>query len=76
MGAFVLQRSEFMRVSVLLLPEPARSVFIVPNGENMYGDFQACSNPGTGALRSRSATAVRLSGAGSVDETELLAYGK
>lgn len=65
-----------MHVSVLLLSEPARSVFIVPNGENMYSDFQACSKPATGALRSRSATAVRLSGASSVDETELLAYGK
>lgn len=52
------------------------SVFIVLNGKNMYSDFQACGNPVTGALRTRSATAVGLSGARSVNETELVAYGK
>lgn len=42
----------------------------------MYNHFQACSNPVTGALRTRSATAVSLSGVRFVNETELLAYGK
>lgn len=42
----------------------------------MYNHFQACRNPVTGALRTRSATAVSLSGERSVNETELLAYGK
>lgn len=65
-----------MHVSVLLPSEPARFVFIEANGKNVYSDFQACRNPVTGALRTRNATAVSLSGARSVNETELLAYGK
>lgn len=42
----------------------------------MYNNFQACRNPVTGALKTRSGTAVSLSGVRSVNETELLAYGK
>lgn len=41
-----------------------------------YNNFQACRNPVTGALKTRSGTAVSLSGVRSVNETELLAYGK
>lgn len=51
-------------------------VFIEANGKNVYSDFQACRNPVTGALRTRRATAVSLSGARAVNETELVAYGK
>lgn len=65
-----------MHVSVLLLSQAARSVFIVLKRKNMYNHFQECRNPVTGALRTRNATAVSLSGVRSVNEIELLAYGK
>lgn len=61
---------------MVLLSQADRSVFIMLNGKNMHNHFQACRNPVTGALRTRSATAVSLSGVRSVIEIELLAYGK
>jgi len=65
-----------MHVSVLLLSPAARSVFVVLKRKNMCNHFQACRNAVTGAFRPRSAAAVSLSGVSSVNETELLAYGK
>lgn len=44
--------------------------------QNMYNNFQACGDAVTGALRSRSGTSVSLLGVRSVNEMELLAYGK
>lgn len=71
-----------MHVSVLLLSQTARSVFIVlkrkkkKTPQNMYNNFQACGDAVTGALRSRSGTSVSLLGVRSVNEMELLTYGK
>lgn len=42
----------------------------------MYNNFQACRDAVTGALRSRSGTSVSFSVVRSVNEIELLAYGK
>jgi len=44
--------------------------------QNMYNNFQACGDAVTGALRSRSGTSVSLLGVRSVNEMELLTYGK